>query len=196
MSAALFLQRQTTDTSMNPCTVLQQTCVLALQGHAALKRGLTLLAAGRETKNFGGQDTVGDQVGEGIMATAHAQAAGRLGFSDVSSAEAAAAAWRQEQQRLLVNSATAVTHDPWSLPEGGPWSTQEQLTRAITHQQDPHQKQLVDALHRGSASDLHPEAAQRLSDCFGEGSLVRVCLCLCMFGYVRTVLCWSTCTHG
>ena len=83
----------------SPLTRATQTCVLSLQGHPALKRGLTLLAAARETKNFGGQDTVGDQVGGAIVETAHEQAASRLGFADVVAAQAAAQAWQQQQQQ-------------------------------------------------------------------------------------------------
>ncbi len=44
-----------------------QTCVVALAGHRRLAEGLTLLAAGRETKGTGGQDCIGDHVGKEVL---------------------------------------------------------------------------------------------------------------------------------
>ena len=41
--------------------------MIGLSGHPTLARGVTLLAAARETKSVGGQDTVGDHVGPAVM---------------------------------------------------------------------------------------------------------------------------------
>lgn len=140
----------------SPLTRATQTCILAFQGHAALKQGLTLLAAGRETKNFGGQDTVGDQVGSAVLKTAHAQAASRLGFADVAAAEVAASAWHHQQQQQLLQGKASQMVPP-------------------QHQPPPVASLLANIgeadLHQGSNDDLHPEAAQRLGACFGSDSL-------------------------
>jgi hypothetical protein len=49
----------------SPLTRATQTALITLHGHRTLaQQGLTLLASAREIKNFGGQDTVGQNTGE------------------------------------------------------------------------------------------------------------------------------------
>eukprot|EP01001_Neometanema_parovale_P005928 NODE_2324_length_1449_cov_88.777526_g2207_i0.p1 GENE.NODE_2324_length_1449_cov_88.777526_g2207_i0~~NODE_2324_length_1449_cov_88.777526_g2207_i0.p1 ORF type:complete len:426 (+),score=59.17 NODE_2324_length_1449_cov_88.777526_g2207_i0:123-1400(+) len=51
----------------SPLSRALQTCLVATKGHpAVIKNGVTLLSAAREIKRFGGMDTVGKAVGEGI----------------------------------------------------------------------------------------------------------------------------------